>query len=340
MKVHAMNKMNGKIAATQRPWEDINSGVIRTAIEPELLGTATITPSGSFEAGSYASLTLTYTAGAYGIDDSGSLRICSRFASDQSMPQFTDPAGANYTTVEASNGAVLEVRFDPKGNVRPWDRTLYIKVARGFLSEGDRIVVRFGVTDFGSPGMRLQTFCERSFEFRVLVDPIATFNYQPLPVQPLIAIVPGPPERYLAAIPTRRRPGEAFTLKVKGEDKWGNPSDQCQTKLRLRAQGAIEGLPAEIELKRGQFAGEIAGLKVASAGEVRIELLDEGGTVVAETNPLRVGENELVHYWGDLHGQSEETIGTGSAEEYFSFARDRAFVDACGHQGNDFQITG
>ena len=66
-----------------------------------------------------------------------------------------------------------------------------------------------------------------------------------------------------------------------------------------------------------------------------------GGTVVAETNPLRDRRQaNWCTYWGDLHGQSEETIGTGSAEEYFSFARDRAFVDACGHQGNDFQITG
>ncbi|MCH1425511.1 MAG: DUF3604 domain-containing protein, partial [Alphaproteobacteria bacterium] len=31
--------------------------------------------------------------------------------------------------------------------------------------------------------------------------------------------------------------------------------------------------------------------------------------------------------------------GTGTAEAYFKFARDRAFVDITGHQGNDFQIT-
>ena len=40
-----------------------------------------------------------------------------------------------------------------------------------------------------------------------------------------------------------------------------------------------------------------------------------------------------------MHGQSEETIGTNSARQYFEFARDRAFVDVAGHQGNDFQIT-
>lgn len=322
------------------PWEDLNSGVIQAAIEPDLLGTATISPTGRFEAGSHVSLTLTYTAGVYGIDDSGSMRICFRFASDQSNPQCTDPKAPNYTTVTASNGAILEVRFDPKGNVRPWDRTLYIKVVRGFLSEGDQIRIDFGVTEFGSPGMRLQTFCEQTFEFRVLVDPIATFNYQPLAKQPMIAIVPGKPERFIAVLPTFRKPGENFSLKIKGEDKWGNPSNQCQTTLQLRARGEIAGLPKEIQLTPGQFGFEITGLSVDKVGDVGVKLLDSGGVVVAESNPLRIEAAELVHYWGDLHGQSEETIGTGSATEYFSFARDRAFVDACGHQGNDFQITG
>ncbi len=47
----------------------------------------------------------------------------------------------------------------------------------------------------------------------------------------------------------------------------------------------------------------------------------------------------LLPYWADLHGQSEETIGTNSARELIEFARDRAFLDAMSHQGNDFQIT-
>ena len=47
----------------------------------------------------------------------------------------------------------------------------------------------------------------------------------------------------------------------------------------------------------------------------------------------------LRRYWGDLHGQSGETVGTNPAESYFRYARDKAFVDIVGHQGNDFQIT-
>ena len=309
-------------------------------IAAELLGSAEITPAGAFEAGSTVSFTLTYTAGLHGIDDSGSLKVVSRFASDQTRPQFEDPKGFNYTTVEASNNAVLQIRYDPKGNVRPWDRTLYIKVVRGFLREGDQITVRFGDSRHGSPGMRLQTFCEDTFEFRILVDPIATYSYQPLPEQPTIAIVPGPAERWQAVLPTLRRGGEPFRLSIKAEDKWGNPSDRAEARLRLRASRPVAGLPERLDYEAGRFAMELEGLAADSEGELEIELLDEAGAVLASSNPLRiVGGAKLVSYWGDLHGQSEETIGTNSARNYFRFARDLAFLDATGHQGNDFQIT-
>jgi hypothetical protein len=64
------------------------------------------------------------------------------------------------------------------------------------------------------------------------------------------------------------------------------------------------------------------------------------GTELARANPLRVvAAAPLRRYWADLHGQSGETIGMGSAESYFRYARDLAFIDMVGHQGNDFQIT-
>ncbi len=305
----------------------------------EAMGRAVIAPEGAFEAGSFASFALTYTAGTYGIDDTGSIKITHRFASDMGTPQFDDPAAPNYVTVEASNGAVLDVRYDVKQNIRPWDKTLYIKVVRGFLREGDRLVVRFGDPRGGSPGMRLQTFCEESFEFRVLVDAFATYDYVELPEQPVISIVPGPPVTFRAVLPTLRRPGQPFTLCIKGEDRWGNPSDRCDHVFTLRASMPVEGLPETVHLRPGVFAAAIPDLRVAAPGDLEIALLDAEGREVAVSNPLRITETALLAWWADIHGQSEETIGTNSARDYFAFARDRAFLDVTGHQGNDFQIT-
>src|SRR5262249_48928011 len=123
---------------------------------PEHMGSAVLTPPGPFVAGSHQELTIVYTAGKFGIDDTGMLKISWRTTSDMSKPQFDQPPAANYTPVEASNGAKLEYWFD-RLNIRPWANTILIRVGRGYLREGDTITVRLGDRRRGSPGYRLQT---------------------------------------------------------------------------------------------------------------------------------------------------------------------------------------
>ncbi len=319
---------------------EMHNGALRTPIDPAHLGTAVLDKSGDFEAGTYHSFTLTYTAGRFGVDDSGSIRIVWRFATDQTNPQFDDPTAAGYTEVTASNNAVLQARFDPKGNIRPWDRTLQIKIVKGFMKEGDTITVRFGVTDHGGPGMRLQTFCEYSYPFRVLVDPIATYNFQTLPEQPEISIVPGVPETWVAVVPSTIASGRPFKLKIKAEDTWGNPSNQAEMTLTPKANQPVENLPETIEVVKGSFSTVLEGLVAKGNGPLEITLHAPDGSLVTTCNPANVADAPpLMSYWGDLHGQSDETLGTNSAADYFSFGRDKAFLDACAHQGNDFQMT-
>ena len=103
---------------------------------------------------------------------------------------------------------------------------------------------------------------EPTFEFRVLADPFATYNYCELPAQPFIPIVPGPPVHWVAVLPTMRRVGEAFRLGLKAEDKWGNPSDTVDQVLRLEPSIPVEGLPEAL----GRFAGfEQCGLWLRAA---------------------------------------------------------------------------
>ncbi|HEU5017661.1 MAG TPA: DUF3604 domain-containing protein [Pseudolabrys sp.] len=309
---------------------------------PDLMGAAALEPAGSFEAGSYQSFVLVYTAGKFGLDDTGSLKIGFRFATDFGPVQFDAPEAPGYTTVEASNGATLECKWEFKRNIRPWSRSLYIGVVKDFLAPGDTITIRFGDRRFGSPGIRLQTYCEREFEFRVFADPIATYDYVALPESPKIAIVPGPGVNWFAVLPSLVRVGEAFRLCIKAEDQWRNPSDRVDAKLRLESTAPISGLPKTTTFSKGAFSAIADGLVVNEPGDITVRVLDEGGQELCRSNPLRVAaaSTELVHFWGDTHGQSNETLGTNSARDYFEFGRDKAFLDVMGHQGNDFQITG
>ena len=308
-------------------------------IDPALSGSVTIAPAGPFVAGSMQTITLTYRAGRYGIDDTGTLRVCFRFATDQGQPQTSDPAAANYVTVTASNDAVLDVRFDYKLNFRPYDRTLVIRVVKGYLRENDTITVVFGDRSGGSPGFRLQTFADPFYEFQVLADPIACGHYVRVPNQPTVAIVAGPLATWTAVLPTRRAPGETFSLGIRVEDRWGNPAPASAT-IQLSSAAPVRGLPPTLTLAPGLGSTRIEDLSVESPSVVEITIQDAEGRELAVSNPLVITQDDgLQRFWGDLHAQSAETIGSGSAHDYMAFARDVAFIDIVGHQGNDFQIT-
>ena len=206
--------------------------------DPVLYGNVSLSPEGAFEARSLQTFALTYTAGRFGLDDTGSIKIVHRYSNDWGWLQTEDPTGVNYVSAQASNGSRLQLIYENGGEQRPWYRSLTIVVRGDGLYEGDTITVLFGDRSGGSPGLKLQTFCESGFVFKVLADVCATGHYMPVPDMPSIAIVPGPPASWKAVLPSLRRPGETFRLGIKAEDLWGNPTGQAQARLRLESQPA------------------------------------------------------------------------------------------------------
>jgi hypothetical protein len=305
---------------------------------PEHMGSIKLSPPGPFVAGSHAELMLVYTAGTFGIDDTGMVKVSWRTTSDFSKPQFNKPDGPNFTTVEASNGAKLEVWFD-RLNVRPFANTLLIRVGRGYLRAGDTLTIRLGDRRNGSPGLRLQTNVENNVQLRTSVDAFAAYEFCELPEQPTFDLVAGPATRWKAILPSLAVVSEPFRLAIVAEDMWGNPTADAAATLTLEASRPLPGLPDSAVINKGDPPRVIENLVADSAGDLDLRVT-ANGHLVARANPLRVvTAAPLRRYWADLHGQSGETIGMGTAEEYFRYARDKAFVDMVGHQGNDFQIT-
>ena len=305
---------------------------------PEQMGSIALSPSGPFVAGAYAELVLVYTAGTFGIDDTGMLKVSWRTTSDFSKPQFDKPDAPNFTTVEASNGAKLEVWFD-RLNIRPYANTLLIRIGRGYLRAGDTLTIWMGDRRWGSPGLRLQTNVEKNVELLTSVDAFATYEFCELPKQPAFDLVAGPATKWKAIVPSLAVVGEPFRLAIVAEDMWGNPTEDAAATLKLQSTRPLEGLPDNITIAKGDGPRVIEHLVAAEPGDFDLSVAVDD-RIVAQANPLRVvSVAPLRCYWADLHGQSGETIGMGSAEDYFRYARDKAFIDMVGHQGNDFQIT-
>lgn len=290
---------------------------------------------GPCEVRSWQELRLVLTVGRFGFDDTGGFRIALRFTHDGGPMQADDPTGANHVTARSSTGVRIAVHRERHG-YRPWDKSMRFEVVGGSLEPGDQIFVTIGDRSQGSPGFRMQTFCESAFEIRVSVDPCATGFFVPLEDRITVPVVPGRPVRWKVINPTTGRPGVPFGVGVVGEDLWGNASDLVGDNLILRAQGPAPVPPRTIDWQAGARSHR-EDLRLEAPGTYRFGLVDGDGATLAEGPPLLIGEGPST-YWADLHGQSGETVGVNSIDEYFTFARDVAFLDACAHQANDFQV--
>lgn len=308
--------------------------------DPVLYGHAALDPADPVEVRSLQTFRLTYTVGRYGLDDTGAIRVVFRALGDWGGLQTADPAAPNYVTATTSSGVPLTVEYSRYGVApRPRWKALTVRVTGGFLREGDTIAIVFGDTSGGSPGMRMQTFVEAGFEFKVLADVCAVGHFVPIPDTPSVAIVPGDPVCWRAVLPSLRRPGERFRFGLKAEDRWGNPTDRAAGRFRLEASLPVDGLPETVDYTKGRKSVAFDNLTVDREGVLRIAVRGEDGAVVAESHPLVIRSGDVSGYWGDLHGQSGESIGVTTARQYFDFARNKAFLDLTSHQANDFQVN-
>ena len=304
--------------------------------DPALYGSARLSPSDPVEVRSPQTFVLTYTVGRLGLDDTGSISVCFRAMGDAGALQTADPAAPNFVSAYCSGDGRIDLQ--PASGQRPWNKSLIARLQGGYLKEGDTITIVFGDTAGGSPGWMMQTVAERAFEFRVLADVVATGHSVPIADRLWVPVVAGPPVVWRAVLPTLRRPGETFHLGIKAEDKWGNPTAMARGELRLEASMAVDGLPPSVVFDGSQRARVIEGLRAAGDGVLRISVFKDG-LEVAVAGPLVVRAGDVASYWGDLHGQTGETVGIGNAPDYFDFARNLAFLDVTSHQANDFQVN-
>jgi hypothetical protein len=299
------------------------------------LGKAEISPVDQVIAGSHGTWKLVYHVGKYGIDDGGSIRVAHRSVSDLEAPQFNKPEAAGFTSVSSNRDVRLEYSYSRRKHIRPFRGAVQVDVRDGSLYPGDTITIIYGDRSKGSPGYRAQTFREQEHMFKVLADPFGTGLFEEIESSPNLVIVGGSAVRIEVSAPSGAGLGLPFDVIVRAVDKYGNRSDG------YRGTVTFEGLDNEPYTFTAEDRGAHRfSLTLSNSGLQTVSIFDDHGRR-AESNPLMILENEPKYklYWGDMHGQTKQTVGTGTVDEYFSFLRDVAGLDFGGWQGNDFQIT-
>jgi hypothetical protein len=300
-------------------------------------GSITVSPIDDVFVGTHSTWTIKFTVGAYAMDVGGGLKIGTRRQADFGQAQFDDPKAENYASVTCSRpGTKLNAWFDHRGHQRPFNAVIAIRILEGPLYPGDSISIVLGDTSKGSSGLKVQSFPESECDFAVFVDPISSGVYKRVYNHaPMFQVLSGPSEYLTIVAPSIVKDGEQFRIQVRGNDKYGNPTPVDSGSLNLDADPAVK---CALTIADGR-AKWFDGVTLKGIGVRRLSI-SSGKKVLAVSNPIIVqDQSDEEIYWGDTQAQTASTVGIGTPDEYFAYARDYAAIDFASHQGNDWILS-
>lgn len=320
---------------------------VRPADQPADRATPPITPA-PVEAGSHQRIELVFEVAESGIAEGGLIFVQADPFWSWSESQTLDPNASGYTTARARESGVELVPADLVGAFRVRGRAL-----RG----GEKIDLVYGAGPFGA---RVDAYAERGAPLLVGVDATGDGTRAWLPKPALLDISARAPEFLVAFAPADIAPGTAFEISLALLDGKGNravwPSPPDGRKADSRDIGGTS--PCR-DLASHDFAFAVTPLRDSLTFEapeqirlqdpcspntrhmlrmvapprpgtlrLRVQGLGPLAAFSAEVNPVVVREADRRLVWGDLHGHSQLSDGTGTPEDYFLYARDVARLDA------------
>jgi len=268
-------------------------------------------------ASGWASFRLVYEAGPLGIVEGGSLFLQVSPFWEWSSPQTRAPDAPGYTVVETDAD---DVRLEA---LQIDDQLLAIEIGGRELREGEQVRIHYGA---GPAGATVDRFADAEARLWIAVDGDGDGMRRVLPDSPRVEVHAGPPAQLRVLLPGVVRPGETVPVRVSVLDREGSRGVAYAGEITLEGAAPVLELPDRVTLAPG--AGGVALVEglAREPGVARITARTAEG-LEAESNPLLVSAEGPRILWGDLHGHSSLSDGTGSPEDYYRYARDVAGLD-------------
>jgi hypothetical protein len=214
---------------------------------------------------------------------------------------------------------VLEARETPQGLEH---------VVRGKrLEPGARVTLIYGA---GPAGARTDRYAERESRFWIAVDGDGDGHAFVLPDSPAVDVEAGPAQILSAVLPSTAEPGETVRLRLAFLDTTGSRGARFTGDVVLVARPEGLEVPEKVSFTEADGGVKTVELRATSRGVYRLlaQTEHQGGEFLAAANPLLVEPNVAHVRWGDFHGHSNLSDGTGTPEDYLDYARDVAGLDA------------
>jgi hypothetical protein len=276
-------------------------------------------------AGGRGRFRLSYEVGPLGIAKGGGIYLQVSPFWGWSTPQVEDERAPGYTRVEASAG---DIELKPR-TLGP--QLLQLRVTGRPLRAGDRVTLVYGA---GPAGAVADRYAERGSRFWFAVDGDGDGVRGVLKDSPQVEVLPGQPAKLRVTLPGSARPGESVAITLALLDAVGNAGMPVQGEIVFPEPPAGLELPARVALAPADGGHKTVFGTAREPGIVRLRAEGPGG-LSAESNPLLISREGPRVLWGDLHGHSNLSDGTGTPEQYFLYARDVSGLDVAALTDHD-----
>ncbi|MEM9174001.1 MAG: CehA/McbA family metallohydrolase [Myxococcota bacterium] len=290
-------------------------------------------PKPTLPAASFHRFAFVFEAGPHGVAEGGFLHPTAEPFWDWSPVQTRAPEAPGYTTAEVIRGEAALVS-DARG--------LGFVVEGAPLRPGDRVRFVYGA---GTPGARVDRYAERDARILVAVDADGDGVRGFIDDDPRLDVGPRPARLLVAFGPAELAPGDSLRLRIALLDGQGNRSDRIDA-----ATPPGRGLPAPLSFEIDVLPGST--IDVGAPRTIQVEAWRDGSAVVdfgpiptegvlrlgvrgrgrldgfaARVNPIVVRRAAQRLVWGDLHGHTQRSDGTGRPDDYLRYAREVAGLD-------------
>ncbi|MFW6155952.1 MAG: CehA/McbA family metallohydrolase [Armatimonadota bacterium] len=319
--------------------EDVEEAVF--GISRRNAGRTTLSPSRG-EVGESVSFELTYTAGPHGLPGGAMVRFAVPRAF--SAPQMDDPEAPGFMTVRAveRDGEAAPVRIESADLSEDGHEEVdVICLLTEGLEPGGRIVVNYRTEEMYIFPWKREAV-ERQMWFAhlaplaaaVAVDERRRWVELPHGNSHSFETLPGPAERLHLVLPGRVHEDEEVSLHGIFTDRFRNVPGPRGIPSHIKLTIVDKRGEREIGTPRGRFEAAHRfrmPLGTVEKGLYRIRAWDaDTGDMLAQSNPMVVLDDDDDRpnvYWGEIHGHTEMSDGSGGFEEMFRHARDEGRQD-------------
>lgn len=292
-------------------------------------------------AASHQRFEIIFEVGEEGIDEGGLLFLSSEAFWFWSEAQTGSPLGEGFTTARLLDG-------DGDGDgVRlvPGEQGAAFRVEGRSLSKGERIEVVYGA---GSAYARVDRYAERGAEIMIAIDADGDGFRRWIEDSPRLDIHGRTGARMVAYGPADAAPGESFEVVLALVDGRGNRARWLGSPPR-ESEASVEPALARFDFDilpestlglagdshnrtstaRPDESHRVTLTPASGVGTLRLKAIGRGPLegLEAVLPPIIVRESDARLVWGDLHGHSQLSDGTGTPSDYFDYARDVARLD-------------